>query len=103
MKYLLIFASLLFSIPLLADSSFLSGLNFPKVYEEKGNNQYNQISEKGISIDNFMSKMKNSEMSLGQKVTLLVALSSYYEWAEKTQRKFRQLSSKISVLPKNNL
>ena len=48
MKYLIILATLLFSTPLLADSTFLSGLDFAKIYESKGNYEYILIVHKGI-------------------------------------------------------
>lgn len=94
MKYLFLFAALLFSTPLLADSTFLAGLNFVRVYEEKGDNQYNLISENGISADHFIKKMNDPNLTLGEKVALLNALSSYYEWAEKPKGNFSLYRSK---------
>lgn len=88
MKYFILLAALLFSTPLLADSTFLAGLNFVRVYEEKGDHQYHLISENGISADNFMKKMNDPKSTLGEKVALLNALSSYYEWAEKPKASF---------------
>ena len=94
MKYLIILATLLFSTPLLADSTFLSGLDFAKIYESKGNNEFNLIVEKGISVDNFMNKIKDSGTTLGEKVALLNALSSYYEWKDKPQGSFAMYQQK---------
>ena len=91
MKYLILLAAMFFSTPLLADSSFLSGLNFARVYEEKGDNQYNLISENGLSVENFMKKMNDPNTALGEKVALLNALSSYYEWKEKPKGSFKRL------------
>jgi hypothetical protein len=99
MKYLIILATLLFSTPLLADSTFLSGLDFAKIYESKGNNEFNLIAEKGISVENFINKIKDSESSLGEKVALLNALSSYYEWKDKPKGNFEMYQQKyISYL-----
>ena len=88
MKYLILLAALFFSTPLLADSTFLSGLNFSRVYQENGDNQFTQIIEKGISVENFMKKLNNNETSLGEKVALIDALSSYYEWQDNPKGKF---------------
>lgn len=99
MKYFILLVTLFFSTPLLADSTFLSGLDFEKVYAEKGDNQYTLIRENGISVENFMNKIKNSETSLGEKVALLNALSSYYEWKEKPKGNFATYQQKyISFL-----
>ena len=88
MKYLILLATFLFSTPLLADSTFLSGLNFERVYTEKGDQQYELIREKGISVDNFIKKINDKKTTLGEKVALLNALSSYYEWSEKPKGSF---------------
>lgn len=96
MKYLIILFALFFSSPLLADSSFLAGLNFARVYEENGDNQYTLISEKGISVENFIKKINNSNTTLGEKVALINALSSYYEWAEKPKGNFGLYQKKFS-------
>ena len=101
MKYILLLATLLFSTPLLADSSFLSGLNFVKVYEEKGDNRFTLISEKGISVENFMKKINNPRSTLGEKVALLNTLSSYYEWAEKPKGSFGLYQKKFETSMKD--
>ena len=88
MKYLILLAAFLCSSPLLADSTFLSGLDFARVYEEKGDLQYTQIHKNGISVTDFMTKLTNDRSSLGEKVALIESLSSYYEWADHPKGNF---------------
>lgn len=89
MKYFFLILSFLFSTPVLADSTFLSGLNFVQVYEQKGDSQYQTIGKNGISVALFLNKINSTETSLGEKVALLEAISSYYEWGDKQKGNFK--------------
>jgi hypothetical protein len=89
MKHLFLIATLLFSLSSSADSTFLAGLNFIQVYKETGNEQYELISTKGISVGDFMNTIQDNTTPLGEKVALINALAAYYEWIENPAGSFK--------------
>lgn len=88
MKFYILLLTFLFSLPLLADSTFLSGLDFVSVYGSNENNQFDKIAKNGISVDAFLKQINSKTSTLGEKVALLEALSSYYEWQDHAKGNF---------------
>lgn len=62
-----------------ADSSFLPGLEFTKLFEN--DSMIQSVSKNGMAEEPFMNYL-NSDHSLGEKATLISALASYFEWKD---------------------
>ncbi|MBE0391595.1 hypothetical protein [Flavobacterium sp. PL002] len=101
MKKLILIASLFFSISSFADSSFLAGLNFYTAYEKIGNNKYTTISNKGITVKDFTNTLYSNDVALGEKVALINALSTYYEFTEKPTGNFKMYQEAFYTPLKN--
>ena len=65
---------------LFADSSFLPALEFHYLYPDNG--ILHDASKNGISEEDYLDFLFSDENSLGEKVALISALASYFEWIE---------------------
>ena len=65
---------------LFADSSFLPALEFHYLYPD--NEILHDASKNGISEEDYLDFLFSDENSLGEKVALISALASYFEWIE---------------------
>jgi hypothetical protein len=80
-KYILLFfALILWTGAVQADSTFLPALEFHYLYED--NDFIFGTSKTGISEEDYLNFLLSDEHPLGEKVALISALASYFEWIE---------------------
>jgi hypothetical protein len=78
-KYLTLFLCFMLAKAANADSSFLPGLGFTKLYEN--DSMIQSVSKNGMAEAPFINYL-SSDHSLGEKATLISALASYFEWKD---------------------
>lgn len=79
-KFYLFIISLFIGSQLFADSTFLPGLEFYYLYRE--NKFIYGASDNGISEEEYLNFLLSDENPLGEKVALISALASYFEFID---------------------
>ena len=72
-----------------ADSSFLPAIEFEYLYANKQKHEFFQnISDYGINSDDYLDFLLDDGNTLGEKVALITALASYFEWIKYDDNKY---------------